>query len=421
MRLPSLLSRLGISGLGAVAKDPERPSPDVDALSGCRDLTDLRRHVAGVMARHLGCRRTVVFEPASGGDAFAAAWCDDPGLVLPAAVLRRRGAFARWLRVNAELLQIDREDDLYLSWPPEEREVVDTIGATLCLPFVAAGELVAFAAGVGHGASGQPRDRRAPDAPLDVFARHAAARWRELDRASRAERAASAMRRSQQLTAAGQLAATVSHEVRNPLATVRSLVQSVRDTEFDNADQTRILGMVIAEVDRIADTLERHLDLGRLRTYEAVEVDLGSLADAVVRFVQPYARRQRVILEHGMPDEPLRVMGDPAELRQVLINLLLNACQACEGQGRVVASTERGLDLQTRKAVAQVAVVDNGRGIAPANVARLFEPFFTTKKEGAGLGLAFCRDALTRCGGEIRVSSGPGQGTRVTVTIPLVE
>jgi signal transduction histidine kinase len=393
--------------------------PPVAELADCGALHDLRRRVGDGIAARLHTRRTLIFESGDGGTTYRAMWSGDETRPIPNLMLPGHGRLARWLRVNAVPLRVDPGAELDSWWSAGERDLLAETGATLCLPFVASGRLMAFAC---VAADGQTSVDDGSMLELEVFARHAAARWAELDQASRAEQAARALHRSHQLSVSGQLAATVSHEVRNPLAAIRSLVQFVRDADPEVSERNRLLDGVVEEVDRIEHTLARHLDLSRPHAHapvEPVEIDAGDLAGDVVAFVGPYATRRRIVVEFRAADVPLRVRVDPAELRQVFLNVLLNAYQACAGGGHVTLSAGPR-EAQGAPRVAEFTVTDDGQGLAPGDEARVFEPFFTTRPDGTGLGLSFCRDAMERCGGSIALSSKPGCGTRVVITIPLI-
>jgi signal transduction histidine kinase len=387
----------------------------VSELAGCGGLDELRRRICVGIAGRVHTTRTLIFESADGGTTYRGTWSDDEALPISNLLLPGRGRLARWLRVNAEPLLVDPDAELYSWWSASERDLLAQIRAALCLPFVASGRLMAFAC-VAAGPPPMAGDVSLED--LGLFARHAGARWAELDRISRDEQTGRALQRSQQLSVAGQLAATVSHEVRNPLAAVRSLVQFVRDADPEVQERNRILDGVVEEVDRIEKTLGRHLDLSRPHAHATLEIDASDLAGDVVAFVASYATRRGVDVRFRAADVPLRVHVDPAELRQVFVNVLLNACQACSPGGHVTVSA-RSREAPGAGAVADVPVSDDGQGVAPGDEARVFEPFFTTRPDGSGLGLSFCRHALARYGGTIGLSSTFGSGTSVVMSIPL--
>jgi signal transduction histidine kinase len=357
MLLKLLSSRLGQRRHAGRAEE----HPAVAELAACGGLDELRRRVSAEIASGLGTRRILIFEPADGGATYRAAWSPDETLAIPDLVLPA-GRLARWLRVNAVPLRVDGDTALYAYWSESERDFLTQTSAAFCVPFVASGRLVAFAC-AGGDAGVQIPVAESDMRELEILAGHAAARWDELDRTGRAARAARGLYRSQQLSVSGQLAATVSHEVRNPLAAVRSLVQLVRDADLEPDERRRLLDGVVEEVDRIESTLARHLDLSRPHAPLRVEIDARALAAEVVAFVRPYARRRGVDIEFYGADLPLPIAVDPGELRQVLVNVLLNACHACTGRGHVGVSAERH-EAQATAPVARIMVIDNGQGMA---------------------------------------------------------
>jgi signal transduction histidine kinase len=223
--------------------------------------------------------------------------------------------------------------------------------------------------------------------------------------------------RLRQLGTVGELAATVAHEIRNPLAVVRSMLQLAQD----GTDHPRVpadhLSRVLLEIDRIDRTIEDLLGLSRVQQADAVEVDLAQVAGDTVRFMVPYATRRGVRLGFEA-DGPAIVRASNRDLRQVVINLLLNSCQACEngGECRISVSSNH----QEGRAAATLSVADNGPGIAEDALGRVFEPFFTTKGSGTGLGLSLCQEVVARFQGRIEIESQQGVGTTVRVTLPRV-
>ena len=226
------------------------------------------------------------------------------------------------------------------------------------------------------------------------------------------------LRRTERLAIAGTLAAGVAHEVNNPLAAVSSLVQLVAERAPDPQARQQLLE-ALGQIDRISAALRELMDVARPGPRARARVDLAEVVERTARLVRFDRRFRRIALEVEAPPGAL-LQGDPDQLAQVLLNLLLNAADAQDGQpGRVrVRLVRRAGELVLR-------VEDDGPGIPPEARARLFEPFFTTKPAGAGtgLGLAVCRDLVREHGGRIEVASGdpgrdPGSGTVVEVTLP---
>jgi len=224
--------------------------------------------------------------------------------------------------------------------------------------------------------------------------------------------------RSNRLALAGQMAAGVAHEVRNPLAAVRSIVQMVQDEMDPGTEHPRLLDTVLLEVDRVNQVLTGMLSLGRPTAGRTELIDITALVSDAIAFCGAYARAKGQRVSHEGASA-LMVVGDAHELRQVCVNILLNACQASRDGQTIHVETDRrdGVD----RAVAAVRVVDQGAGIPHDLLAKVFEPFFTTKVNGGGLGLSLCREAMQRHGGDIVISSKAGEGTEVLLTFPLAD
>lgn len=179
-----------------------------------------------------------------------------------------------------------------------------------------------------------------------------------------------------------------------------------------------MLARVLAEVDRVNEVLTSMLSLGRPTAGRTELIDVSSLVRDAIAFCQAYARsRSQNITQES--DAALMVVGDPHELRQVVVNILLNACQASK-PGQAVLVTIARVNFEDRPH-AQVRCVDSGVGIPTPMLEKIFEPFVSTKLDGSGLGLSLCREAMQRHNGDIVVASRVGDGTAVTLRLPLAE
>jgi signal transduction histidine kinase len=316
--------------------------------------------------------------------------------------------------VNDELLILASSRDVreYLLY--EEQAALTALDSLACLPLVADADLVAFVAFCDTTVRPELEEQRTL---LQRCAQLAASRWRDAVRLERVRARSELLRRSQQLGVAGQMAASVAHEVRNPLAAVRSLVQFAREVELPIGEREAMLDDVLQEVDRIDRTLTNMLQLSQPTSADHGAVPVTELVEAVSRFVRGYALRRGVNVQLGTTTPALTVVADERELRQVVTNLLLNACQACEGSGSVTTSVTR---VDDGVPWVEISVVDSGQGINSQDFDRVFEPFFTTRPQGTGLGLPFCRDAVERLGGRIAIQSVHGTGTTVQIRLPLL-
>jgi two-component system sensor histidine kinase HydH len=219
--------------------------------------------------------------------------------------------------------------------------------------------------------------------------------------------------RSEQLAAAGQLAAGVAHEVRNPLTSIKMLVE-VALRRPDSKSLTREdLEVIHGEVKRLEGTVQNFLDFARPPRLQRAPCDLRLVVAQSVDLVRARARQQGVSVDVKVPGEALGADVDRGQIRTVLVNLFLNALDAMPYGGRLEVSAG------ATAGGAIVRVADTGPGIAPAVAGRLFTPFVSTKPTGTGLGLSVSRRVLEEHGGALRADNRPEGGAVFTMTLPL--
>ncbi|WP_370459159.1 ATP-binding protein [Aggregicoccus sp. 17bor-14] len=224
---------------------------------------------------------------------------------------------------------------------------------------------------------------------------------------------------TEKLAAVGTLTAGLSHEIRNPLnaAALQLTVLERRVRKLEAQAQEPLLEpllLVRDEIRRLDHILEDFLQFARPREFQPNPVDVGALLARVQSLLSGQAEQKGVALV-AEPTQAGAVRGDEERLRQVLLNLALNALEATPAGGRVRFSAEAHGDEVT------LLVDDTGPGIPPKVRERLFEPFFTTKASGSGLGLSIVHAIVTQHGGSIEVGDGPLGGARFTVRLPAAE
>jgi signal transduction histidine kinase len=221
--------------------------------------------------------------------------------------------------------------------------------------------------------------------------------------------------RAARLAMVGKMAAQIAHEVRNPLSSIGLNTELLEDELGDNASEARELCRAIhTEVNRLTEVTETYLGLRGGKPKLARE-SLNAIVDDLVDFVRNDLATRQVVLDTDLdPDDPSGQV-DANQIRQCLINLVRNAADAVsvKGGGRVVLRTRRERDR------VEVAVEDDGIGIASDLLPRLFDPFFSTKEGGNGLGLALTQQIIRDHGGEIQVVSRVGRGTTFTLSVPV--
>jgi signal transduction histidine kinase len=250
-----------------------------------------------------------------------------------------------------------------------------------------------------------------------LFAQHR--RRRLAEQAELAQRAVLA--RASRLALAGELTGAIAHEINQPLGAILTNADAgdlMLDSGRDRRDELRaILANIRRDDLRASEVIQRLRDLLGKQKFERREFDLNEVLSDLESIMRAEARRRGVVLEIRRAPESLAIMGDPVQIQQVLINLVLNAMDAVadesEARRTVVVSVAKG----ERGAV--LAVRDRGRGIAPEHRTKLFESFFSTKPNGMGLGLSITRTIVEAHGGRVWAESGPDDGAVFQVELPL--
>ncbi len=221
---------------------------------------------------------------------------------------------------------------------------------------------------------------------------------------------------SDKLSAIGQLAAGVAHEINNPLTSVISFAQLLLKGRVTEDDARRCLELIAAEGERAAKIIRSLLAFARKHKPERSLQYLGPIIETVLELRVYTLERAGITIERDFAELP-PVMVDPHQLQQVFLNILINAEQALSERrgGRIVVRTLAG------KGVARVTIADDGPGIAPEDLPRIFDPFYSTKDvgQGTGLGLSICYGIIQEHQGRIWAESEPGGGATFWIELPV--
>ena len=220
--------------------------------------------------------------------------------------------------------------------------------------------------------------------------------------------------RGERLATVGNLAAAVAHEIRNPLSAISMGLQRLR-AEFEPAEREeyrRMVDLVQGEVRRLNGIVEEFLSLARPIQLRPELISVAALIDEISRLAEPQADRAGLVVEQTIAAGLPELRADRDRIKQVLLNLVLNAIEAMPSGGRLTLGAAASGSALT------FTVADTGSGIPPELLPRVFEPYVTTKTKGLGLGLAIARRIVEAHGGRIEAESGAGQGTRFRVTLP---
>ncbi|HBA9837530.1 TPA: two-component system sensor histidine kinase AtoS, partial [Escherichia coli] len=221
------------------------------------------------------------------------------------------------------------------------------------------------------------------------------------------------MAQAERLATLGELMAGVAHEVRNPLTAIRGYVQILRQQMGDPVHQ-EYLSVVLKEIDSINKVIQQLLEFSRPRHSQWQQVSLNALVEETLVLVQTAGVQARVDFIIELDNKLSPINADRELLKQVLLNILINAVQAISARGKIRIRTWQYSDSQQA-----ISIEDNGCGIDHALQKKIFDPFFTTKASGTGLGLALSQRIVNAHQGDIRVTSIPGSGAIFTIVLPI--
>ncbi|MFC1635966.1 ATP-binding protein, partial [Planctomycetota bacterium] len=213
-----------------------------------------------------------------------------------------------------------------------------------------------------------------------------------------------------------------ANELRNPLTAIRSTIQYLENEFDEDSDHRNLAHDILVEVDRLNNIVGNLLSLAKPAESNPEEIDIHQEIVRCVNFIDAKAKSQKVTLETDSEDDLPKLRIDPAELRQVLLNVMMNGLQAMPEGGTLLiktsylAATAHDSLLDGR---ILIRIEDEGAGIPAGLRQRVFEPFFTTKTGGTGLGLAICNIIVKRYNGEIGIAEADRGGTEVIISLPL--
>lgn len=232
-------------------------------------------------------------------------------------------------------------------------------------------------------------------------------RMQELERAEYEAR----ISESEHLATIGQLAASLAHEIKNPLAGISGAIQVLGAGMEKNNPHKEIIVEALRQIDRLDAAVKDLLIYARPKPPERSVHDVGRIIEHCLMVLREEPSLRLVKVHYDGAGRGHAVHVDEAQLHQVLTNLFLNAAHACEDGGEIFCRVTRD------GGATRIVVEDTGCGISPHQLAKVLEPFYTTKARGTGLGLSICKRIVDSHGGDLRIESQVGKGTRVTVEL----
>ena len=217
---------------------------------------------------------------------------------------------------------------------------------------------------------------------------------------------------SEKTSVIGHLAASVAHEIRNPLTSVKGFIQLMQSTKkLDD----RYLEIVLQEIDRINTITSEMLILGKNQEVSYQPLDIRESIHQVLMLMKAQTNLNNIEVFYNEINEPVMLMANDAQMKQVFINIIKNSIEAIGERGKI------NIDVRIAENDAVLTIADNGIGMDPERLERIGELFYSTKEKGTGIGLAVCQRIIHRHDGEISFKSEKNKGTIVTIRIPLAE
>lgn len=222
--------------------------------------------------------------------------------------------------------------------------------------------------------------------------------------------------------AAGELTTSIAHELNQPLGSILTNAETAELMLKSESPDLEEIGAILADIrrddQRASEVIRRLRSVLKKTPFEIVDVDLNATVGEAIRLLSAVSDGRRISLKYEPSSTVLRVKGDPIQIQQVILNLVINAIDAISQ----AEATDREIDVSTARsgAFAEIRIGDTGPGIAPADVRNIFDPFFTTKAQGMGMGLAIVRTIIEAHGGKVVAENLPLRGALFTIRLPIV-
>ncbi|MBI4597344.1 MAG: GAF domain-containing protein [Candidatus Omnitrophica bacterium] len=330
-------------------------------------------------------------------------------------VLEEAHPLIQWLKAQRRVYTID---DLARCRDVSIRRELAGLGAALVIPGLIEHRLIGVLV-LGPKQSGEPYSID----DLHAFAMLAneaamavenALSYEELLRANQQLKAATErLLLQERLAAAGQFAAGMAHEIKNPLSAIKTFAELLPERYQDPDFRGRFFRIVQGEINRINTIVQELLDFAKPAPLELAPTHLSSLVEETLQLLSNQCLKQQVKVTRRFDERGVTFEADGKQLKQMILNLLLNSLEAMDNGGQLTVSTS------VREARLILRITDTGSGIAADQLGAVWDPFFTTKERGMGLGLAIVKGVVERHGGRLQLSSEPGRGTTVELSFPL--
>nr|WP_245168294.1 ATP-binding protein [Desulfobaculum xiamenense] len=228
------------------------------------------------------------------------------------------------------------------------------------------------------------------------------------------------LKQSEKWALTGKLAAGVAHSIRNPLTSVKIRLFSLERNLSLSGEQKEDFEVITEEIGHIDSIARNFLEFSRPPKLRMQPVDVSQVVDSAMKLMRHRLESHEVEVVHDRPSPLRNISADPEQLKEVLVNLMVNACDAMGRGGRICIREEEGFVVPLGDVV-MLRVSDTGPGIPETRRKMVFQPFYSSKEEGTGLGLSIAKRIVEDHGGWINVTSRDGEGATFTITLPCKE
>ncbi len=227
--------------------------------------------------------------------------------------------------------------------------------------------------------------------------------------------------RQAQMVQLGEMTARIAHEIKNPLSAIKTIVQVMQEDASLHPQYTRDLELIVNEMDRLNGGVMQLLSFARPGVQADEAVELHEVVESVFQFLERDIQKANLVIETEIPSDLPAVQGTQTLFREILLNLVLNAIQACGSGSRILLQAWEGMLEDVSERFVLLVVEDDGPGVPSEIQEKVFAPFFTTKQRGTGLGLAIVKRDVEQLGGRIILESPAreGHGTRILIHLPV--
>jgi signal transduction histidine kinase len=332
----------------------------------------------------------------------------------------------RWFTVNQTYLIISEKSAIFLYFAEREQKILKEAEIEFIFPLMAMNRVTGLVC-LSQKSSG---DKITGDEIelLNIFLGHSALAFENAYLYQQQKSRLRKMYRADRLATLGQLAAGAAHEIRNPLTSIRSTIQYLQK-DTDDSTKRKMTAGILEEVDRINEIIEGLLSFSKPSKPQVEQVDLQSLLNQTITLIATTAQKRNIKISFDFNTQQKYLMADPSQLKQVFLNIIMNALEAMD----IDAELKISVDFEKKseqfasdsKSFFHITFKDTGVGIPQEYLEHIFDPFFTTKKDGTGLGLSIAYGIIRQHNGDIEIESytkdenSDSHGTKVTVILPI--